>query len=172
MKTLSTIALFCGAVFLSSCTKEGPAGPAGAQGPQGNANVQSVTFSVSPGDWSPFGTSGQVGFGYAVNRNVSIVTQSIVNTGAVLLYLKAGNDRWVALPVTIAEGTTWNKIWLYSYGVGSVQIEVYDDDQQTSAPNQVTEYKVVAIASSAMITNSGVDVMNYYEVQDYFGLEE
>ncbi|MCW5898754.1 MAG: hypothetical protein KIT10_05735 [Flavobacteriales bacterium] len=156
MKTLSTIALFCGAVLLSSCTKEGPEGPAGPQGPQGNANVQSLTFSASPGDWS------SISGGYAINRNVPIVTSGIASTGAVLVYLQSGSQ-WVAIPLTIS-GVTW----LYGYGTGQVQIEV----NSAAAPSQVTVWKVVAIASSGMITDSGVDVTNYDEVRDYFGLEE
>lgn len=156
MKTLSTIALFCGAILLSSCTKEGPEGPAGPQGPQGNANVQTFTFSASPGDWST------ISGGYAFNRVVPVVSESIANTGAVLVYLQAGSQ-WVALPVTV-DGLTW----LYGYGTGQVQVEV----NSSSAPSQVTVWKVVAIASSGMITDSGVDVTNYNEVRDYFGLEE
>ena len=58
--------------------------------------------------------------------------------------------------------------WLYGYGTGQVQIEV----NSAAAPSQVTVWKVVAIASSGMITDSGVDVTNYDEVREYFGLEE
>ncbi|MEO8590051.1 MAG: hypothetical protein ABI432_11810 [Flavobacteriales bacterium] len=168
MKIKTTLSLFVSALLLSSCAKDGEDG---ATGPQGNANVQTTTFSVSPGDWAPFGTSGQVGYGYGVNWNTSIVTDAIANNGAVLLYLKSGTDRWVALPVTIPEGSTWNKTWLYSFGPQSVQIEVYDDDQLTVAPNQVHEFKIVAIANSGMILDGGVDVNNYEAVSRYFDLE-
>lgn len=171
MKTLHTF-IFGTAVLLSSCAKDGEDGAQGPQGPQGNANVQSMTFSVSPGDWSPFGTSGQVGYGFGVNVIAGIITDEIVDDGAVLLYLKSATDRWTALPVTIPEGSTWNKTWLYHYGDQNVQIEVYDDDQLTVAPTQVNVFKVVAIANSGMMLEDGVNPNSYEDVSRYYGLED
>jgi hypothetical protein len=156
MKIQTTIASLAMAMLVVSCTKEGPEGPAGPQGPQGNANVRSVTFSVSPGDWST------ISGGYAFNWSTSIITEAIVNTGAVLVYAKAENT-WQALPATVGGWAT-----LYHYGVGHVQIET----TPPTAPSQVTEWKVVAIASSAMITDGGIDIHDYEQVSAYFGLDD
>lgn len=168
MHALKAIVIMSLAV-LTSCAKDGEDG---AQGPQGNANVQSATYSVSPGDWGAFGTAGQVGYGFGVNLNAPIVSSSIASSGAVLVYLKSGTDRWVAMPLTFPEGATWNKTWLYSIGPSSVQLEVYDDDLYTAAPTVVHEFRIVAIANSGMMVNSGVDLTDYDAVSDFLGLDD
>ncbi len=158
MKLQAATAVLALIVLFTGCAKDGADGPAGPAGPQGNANVRSETFSVSPGDWSTM--SG----GYAVNRSTSIVTNEIVSTGSLLAYFKAGSaNQWIALPfsgggLSIA----------YQYGPGQVQIEYYSGSPIT----QVTEWKIVAIASSGMIVDSGVNVHDYEAVRAHFDLEE
>lgn len=156
MRINVTMALVAASMMFASCAKDGPEGPVGPAGAQGNANVRSETFSISPGDWS---TTGAV---YAFNWGTSLITESIVNTGAVLMYTKVG-DTWQALPATVNGWAT-----VYHYGVGHVQLET----TPPAAPNQVTQWKVVVIASSGMIRGSGIDATSYEAVRDHFGLDE
>ena len=76
-------------ILFSSCAKDGETGPTGPQGPQGNANVQSFSFTVSPGQWSSDGTAG-VDYEKYIDLPVPSITQSILTYGAVLVYLTDG----------------------------------------------------------------------------------
>lgn len=143
------------ASLFTACAKDGETGPAGPAGAQGNANVRSATFTVSPGDWST------ISGGVAVNWSTSLITDAIANSGTVLVYSNEGGS-WVPLPLTIGSIAT-----LYQYSSGQVQIEVYG----ASAITEVSEFKIVAIASSGMIPQ-GVDVNDYEAVSAHFGLDK
>lgn len=152
-------------LFAPACTKEGPTGP---QGATGNANVRSTTFTVNPGDWYAFGTSGQVGYGFAAEEQVSIITGEIANTGSVLLYVSTGSG-WAALPFTVPLGS-WSSSFTYQYQAGAVRIEMYDSDLLTVPPGNTQTYKVLAIASSGMPVVP-IDLHDYEAVADYYDIE-
>lgn len=156
MKHFAFYAMTAATLLFSACAKDGPEGPAGPAGAPGNANVKVTTFSAAPGDWS------SISGGWAINRGVPNVTQDIVNSGAVIVYLKVGTA-YVALPLSSGSLT-----WGYGYGVGSVQIEAITSGTIT----QVTEWKVIAIAGSGMKPLDGVDLNNYQAVCERLGLVE
>ena len=95
------------------------------------------------------------------NRSAPVVTEAVANTGSVLVYMKTGTQ-WLAVPLTFG-GVTIG----YAYGSGQVQVEYY----ASAAPDQTTEWKIVAIAGSAMV-GDGVDVTDYKALQAHFGLED
>jgi hypothetical protein len=158
MKVNVAMALMAVSMIFASCAKDGADGPAGPTGAQGNANVQSETFSVNPGDWSA------VSGGFGVSIGTSIVTESIVNTGAVLVYFRATNNGpWIALPATQGSETV-----VYSYTPGTIQITQVGG----TAATQTIGFKIVVIAASGMLAESGIDATNYEAIRDYLGLEE
>lgn len=73
-----------------SCTKEGkqgepgPAGTNGTNGTNGNANVKSSTHTVYSWEWSTSGSSKYV------DITSTLITNDILNSGAVLMYVKSG----------------------------------------------------------------------------------
>jgi hypothetical protein len=104
-KYRSTCLLFISILFIVSCTKEGPEGPVGATGPQG------ATGSTGPaGAAGPQGAQGQTtaiyspwfltgagwsaatgapyGAQFAFDRASTIITQTIIDQGLVLGFIK------------------------------------------------------------------------------------
>ena len=153
MKTLRTLLLL---VVLSSllstgCTKEGKQGEQGVAGRDGNANVSSYTFDVYAGDWS----SNSV---FLYNPNI---TQSIVNSGAVQVYMESSpySGIWAALPLSIS-GTEIIHAHQLNY------VEIIASPQ----PSSHERFKMVVIASSARLANPNVDYLNYEEVKKTFNL--
>lgn len=174
-------------MFFSSCTKEvvGPQGPQGEQGvagqdgqdgsdgqngQDGNANVTAYSFTAQPGDWFSFGTSGDVGYGWAVNYSLSAITQDIVDKGTVLVYWNTGSTI-VALPYSFPENG-YTESYLYGYYTGGLQIDRYDSDQFTTAPTSARTFKIVVIAGSARLANPDLDLNNYAEVMAFYGLKD
>jgi hypothetical protein len=140
------------AAFFTGCAKDGADGPAGPAGPQGNANVRVEMFSVAPGEWS---SSGSIIW---VEKSVSVITNEIADNGAVLVYVKALGNTWMNVE---------NDGAYLRYGVGHVQMTY----ENATVPTSTEQYKIVAIASSGMIVDSGVDVHDYEAVRAHFGLE-
>ncbi len=95
-------------LVILGCETEGPIGPAGqdgidgtdgTDGKDGNANVRSITKFVAPSDWTPSGTAGEDLFFY-YEITIPEITNDIVQNGAVMVYLKADNSPYYALPTS------------------------------------------------------------------------
>jgi hypothetical protein len=178
MKNSFFTLLFVAAVtFIISCTKEGPEGPQGIQGPtgpqgiqgipgqDGNANVNSYTYNVYLNDWTLDAAD------YGINLLVPEITQSILDNGAVLVYMGVGSGSWVSLPYIV-----WNVGYASQYlpiiSVGKVTIWKTDSDFfQTDNPGDKT-FKVIVIAGSGFSAMpSNIDLNNYEEVAGYLNLK-
>ena len=156
-------------VFVNSCAidgpigPEGPAGPVGPVGPQGNANVLSTTYSVS--NWNYSAPSWQASIPF------SAITQSIINTGAVLVYISTGTNTYSQLPLTFYPASTYSTTIEVVSTIGAVNLFWSDSDQtQPNNPGSWT-FKVVAIAGSNKMAYP-VDWSNYIAVKKYFNLAD
>lgn len=134
------ILLLSVAALTFGCTKEGPAGPSGTNGTNGtngNANVISTNnFSVTSSNWYAFGT------GFTTDLSVSQISSSVVDDGAVLVYVQLGTE-WISLPYTIG-----NESASVSFGVGSVSIlYTKTDATQTVNPGSLN-FRVIVIPSN------------------------
>lgn len=145
-----------------SCTKEGKEGPPGPAGTNGNANVKSSNFTIYSWDWT---TSGNMKY---VDINSSLITTDIVNSGSVLMYMKYGGF-WQALPFTYPQGAT-SQLFRYYYSDNFVQIQVTQETGIPSLPD--FEFKLVAISSSARLSNPDINLNNYYQVKEVFSLND
>lgn len=175
MKRTFYIFLFvASAAFISSCTKEGPQGPQGDQGDQGiqgvpgqdgNANVHSYTYDVLLSDWVLNAPD------YAVNLDVPEITQSILDDGAVLVYLSNGSGGWMPLPYT-SWYSGYARLYKANILYGDVTIWVLDSDlTQTPNPGDRT-FKIVVIEGSvASKMPSNIDLNNYEQVARYLKLK-
>lgn len=159
-------------LVLNSCKVEGPEGKPGKDGADGNANVRSQIITVSPSNWD--GDE----YLYEAKKQCSIITSDIVNSGAVLCYMRDGNNTYIPLPFTF---TGWylneqeapvfynsNRFFLYTPGVISFLLQ--DDDAMTPAPEEDYVFKVVAIASSELV--AGVNTLDYTAVARALQLED
>ena len=100
-KNLFAIILVCLTLLFNSCSKEGPAGPAGPAGTNGTTNVISEYINLSSGYWTSSVTNGITSWDatyYTPN-----ITQSVVNSGAVITYLNTNNS-YTALPCIFNAG--------------------------------------------------------------------
>lgn len=166
MKYFALGLLIASASFFVGC--EGPAGPAGANGvdgADGNANVRSENIVVTVSDWVGDGD------GYDATKASTVITQEIADDGAVLCYLKEGNE-YIPMPVTFSAGQgLWVSHILFTYEPNLINFTVYDDDGLTDQPGTTT-FKVVAIASSQLVNNPDINFENYDEVRQAFNLED
>jgi hypothetical protein len=119
----------------------------------------SITFS----DWVYDGTSWTYSFTYPA------ITQDIINSGAVLVYIKDGTAD-VQLPYTFYANDEYSTTIAAATYVGGLKLKWTDSDLiQPNNPGSRT-IKVVVIPSSGMIQNPSVDYSNYEEVKSAFNL--
>src|SRR5258706_13146760 len=79
-------------ILFNGCVKDpavGPRGPQGPQGPAGNANV--IGTNAVTVNWTY--DSGMNA--YTSQINASDITQDIVNTGSVQVFIQYGTEWWV-----------------------------------------------------------------------------
>lgn len=163
------IALILG---LASCKVEGPEGKAGKDGIDGNANVKTQIITVTPSNWQGNG------YIYQAQKQSSIITADIVNSGAVLCYMQNGQNVYTAMPFTYTDGYddgTGNIILydshaFFEYSPGVITFYLQDNDAMTQAPTGNFVFKVVAIASSEVV--AGINTRNYSEVADALNLKD
>jgi len=172
----------------ASCKGEmgpaGPAGPAGADGTNGvdgtdgqdgNANVTASAW-ITP-TWSATNTTyGSFDFADAA------ITSDIMNTGVVLSYTDwTGLGQFIyALPYTFQDEGTVS----VNFNMQDGQIKWWFSADHNYTPNAGAKFRYVLIPSSNTdksanpqqeilynLDKAGVDINNYYQVMDYFGLK-
>ena len=161
IKTFTFLLLVAVMPALSGCKKE--AGPAGPTGAAGNANVKSTNVTIAA--W------GYTDPSWVVILPFTGITQAILDHGAVLVYVKSGEE-YSQLPLTIYQSNS------YSTSIETVsqlnQVTVYWTDSDLTQPNNPgpKTFKIVAIASSGMTEHPDVDYTNYEEVATTFNIAE
>jgi len=155
---------------------QGPAGPAGqdgTNGQDGNANVQTFTFDTSTED------------GQIWNIDAPQLTQDVLDNDGVLTYLRRGGSYY------FVPGTSFNDEIKAVLLPSIVQLLFYNRLSGANVTPAVGNYdllKLVIIESSNTTAGrgtskskkqnvfnelkaAGVDVNNYNEVMDYYGLD-
>ncbi|MEX2483183.1 MAG: hypothetical protein WED10_01400 [Brumimicrobium sp.] len=168
MKLNQILILALSAFFALACKKEeGPVGPQGPEGETGNANVQSQIITVSSAEWDDEGTW------YSFTTPCDIITEEIQENGAVMAYQRGlDNSVYTALPVSATFlGDTVTTHVGFEHTVKEVYFFIQVEDGNTPAPGERT-YKVVAIESSGLATNPGVNLGDYEEVKQAYDLTE
>jgi hypothetical protein len=167
MKTLlKKMAILSIAMLVFGCSKDGADGTDGingTNGTNGNANVIGTSdFTITPTDWQ---TSGNLKY---VNLTNNIITQSIVNTGIVMVYQKSNTDgSYTALPFSyqgIDRGFTFGLNYL------QITLSAYNGSAITISANTVL--RAVIISASNKMGNPNVNWNNYAEVKDKFKLKD
>lgn len=181
-------------VGLFSC--EGPPGPAGANGTNGtdgtngtngtngtdgNANVTIVSLLKSSFTWTAGSYLGRTANTYSFTANA--VSQDIIDHGTVLGFCYLGGSWW-ALPFVWENNTgTSTQYVLHSYALNTISLYAYETAGVLEAGG-ISEYRFLIITDNTIAKSAsserdildkleiaGVDVNDYYEVMDYFGLE-
>lgn len=147
-------------IIFTSCQKEGPPGK---DGKDGNANVVSTSFTSS--SWTYSEPS------WVISINWLSITPDIINGGAVLVYLKDGND-YKQLPLTFYSTPEYSTTIEVTTRVSGLSLYWTDSDLIQPLNPGLQTFKIVLIAPSALMRNPNVDYLNYEEVKSTFNLED
>jgi hypothetical protein len=164
MKRFLNAALFL--TFLATftgCGKDGINGVDGKDGLGGNANLEHYTVTIQPNQWLTRGVFSTPGYQYYTDFNVPGITQAVMQSGAVMVYIKL-DDLFYPLPaITNNDGyvsTIQNNVYL-----GLVEIFMEDTDFQTEAPGAYT-FKVVVFDQLKSLPKS-LDIKDFKQVEAY-----
>ncbi len=152
-----------GISLLTGCKGDtGPAGPAGndgndgAPGLNGNANVIG-TNTVAVTGWAISGTS------WLATVAVPDITQNVVNTGLVEVYVQYGST-WFCLPDIIGINAT-----TFGFSVGTVNLQNSNSDNSTPAVAPNITVRVVVIPANMLAAHPGVNWKNYTAISQFMG---
>lgn len=174
---------------MNSC--KGDDGPAGADGidgvdgQDGNANVTIVSIMATDITWSTgvYITSSSNVF----THNTTAVDQDIMDHGTVLGFgyslWPATADMWLPLPFDYESGGITGYL-TYAYALNNITLYAYLNDGNVWVPDYAfPEYRFLLITDNTVLgksatkesvleelKNAGIDVNNYFEVCDYYGI--
>ena len=160
-------------LFISSCSKDGAVGPAGkdgangSNGTNGNANVKTMTFTVTT--WN----SGSAY--YYVFLTDTNITSTILNSGAVEVFWHITGTTWNPAPWRAYNPAGYTVLAQASLGQVSVYW-TYDGGTLNQSFNtywgvSTCNFKVVCISSSAMKKHPETNWSNYSELQKVINIE-
>jgi hypothetical protein len=168
----SILFLMAGAVLtFTSCKKENYDDKYQAKGEYGNASIV-TSNTVTLNNWSEEFNDG-INYEYSSQIGWPALTQSIIDNGMVMAYLKDGNT-WYAMPFSFSDDNYSSQNWNFSFTTGSATINVsgYDDfGSYEAADFSGTPVKLVAISNEAKAMHPEVDFNNYTQVASVFGLK-
>jgi hypothetical protein len=122
MKKLIFISLIAVSLFTVSCQKD----------PGGNADMQTIDFTVQSSQWLEYGTPGTAGYGFAVDLAMPEITDHVLQYGMATLYMKSG-DSWLPVPIYFYN-STYQGGFIYVMKRGLFSIEYYESDHLTEQP--------------------------------------
>jgi hypothetical protein len=194
MKTIAKIkyVLFIAVVatFVSCKGEIGPAGPVGPAGADGTDGIngtngtdgQDGNANVTASAWiTPTWTATNALYGEFVYDEAAITTD-FMNTGVVLSYTDwTGQGSFIyALPYSFQDGGTVS----INFNMQAGQIRWWFSADHNYTPNSGAKMRYVLIPSSNTnksvnpqqeilynLDKAGIDINNYYQVMDYYGLE-
>jgi hypothetical protein len=168
----SILFLMAGAVLtFTSCKKENYDDKYQAKGDYGNSSIV-TSNTVTLNNWS---SDYDDGINYEFSSSISwpLLTQAIVDNGAIMAYLKEGSD-YIALPFGYSEDTYFSENWNFSFSSGNAKIYVvgFDDSGSPSTSDyNGSVVKLVAISAEIKALYPEVDFNNYTQVASVFGLK-
>jgi len=187
-KLMYVILLAVITAFVSCKGEIGPAGPAGADGTNGidgtdGSDGTDGNANVTASAWiTPVWSATNATFG-EFDYTDAAITADFMNTGVLLSYIDfTGLGQIIyALPFTFGENNGNTVSFNFDMKAGTVNWQYFADANYT--PNAGSKLRYVLIpASGNKSANShqeilynldrvGVDINNYYQVMDYYGLK-
>ncbi len=145
------VASVCSIFLIIGC--EGSEGPVGPAGEDGNANVKSEIIRVFGYDWE------YIDGLYGIDIYTSLITQDIVNSGLVYVFLEAGDGIWFALPYQTM-----------GFAFGQNDLAIWTQGQAVTT--QTTTFRLVVIEGELIGKAAGINFKNYEEVKSFFNLKD
>jgi hypothetical protein len=121
----------------------------------GNTDIISDTYTVS---WTFDDPS------YKTQISESLITQDIIDNGAVMVYMSNGNGGWIALPYTLPQDATYSSTYSFVLYDGGLTVWKTDTDMLTLDPGTTT-FKVVILSQHGLIQHPGLDLTDYEAVE-------
>jgi hypothetical protein len=141
--------------------------------PKGNYGVITSSNTVTLNNWSSDYDDGTE-FIYSSRVSWPEITQNIVNTGLVMVYMSDGAGSWYALPYTDA-GSDYSYTTQFGITSGAVDLMLSGYDLLGSpgaSSNNGTVVRIVAIDNAGKIANNDLDWKNYNAVAARLGLDK
>lgn len=126
----------------------------------GNTDIISDTYTVS---WTFVDPS------YKTEISESLITQDIIDNGAVMVYKSNGNGGWIALPYTLPLNATYSSTYSFVLYDGGLTVWKTDTDMLTLDPGTTT-FKVVILSQQGLIQHPGLDLTDYKAVEKELNL--
>lgn len=126
----------------------------------GNTDIISDTYTVS---WTFVDPS------YKTEISESLITQDIIDNGAVMVYKSNGNGGWIALPYTLPLNATYSSTYSFVLYDGGLTVWKTDTDMLTLDPGTTT-FKVVILSQQGLIQHPGLDLTDYEAVEKELNL--
>ncbi|MBA3898741.1 MAG: hypothetical protein H0X62_00790 [Bacteroidetes bacterium] len=146
---------------------KGDPGRNGIDGKDGNANVRGNTFTVYTNDWKLDGNL----FFYA--QDMPTITQNIVNNGSVQVFMELATGYWVNMPYQeYNPNDGYFSTFNFVYGLNYIEIYKIDSDLLEPENPGTRTFKVVAIASSALVAKPDLDLTDYEVLKENFDIVE
>ena len=164
MKTLFKKSFLLFLIFMTfSCSEDGATGATGQAGAEGNANVIGTTdFTILPTDWQTLGNLKYI------NIQNNGITQSIVNSGIVMVYQKSNSSNsYTALPFSY-QGIDRG----FTFGLNYLQITLSPYNNSSISITANTIIRAVIISASNRMANPNVNWNNYQEVKNALKLKD
>ena len=187
MKTISKIkyVLFLIVIvgFVSCKGEIGPIGPDGTDGTNGIDGVdgEDGNANVISSDWITPTWTGMPSSTGQYDYFTDDISSEIMNTGVILSYCDWMGDASSIYPIPFTYGTS--NLTMYNYSLYVGKIRWWFNAQTNITPPSAMRFRYVIIPAPVTKTvnpqqaiyddleNAGVDINNYYEVMDYYGLD-
>ena len=145
-------------IVVFSCGKEGPRGSRGPQGVPGRdgsngkdgTQINTYYFEVFPEQWKINGTYGSEGYYCYEEKNLSDLTSSVIEQGAILVYVLFGDyDHQLPYIIPSYDDGYYARIIRYDLQPGKIGFIVEDSDFKVLLPpfgSEKRTFKVVIIS--------------------------
>ena len=134
-------------------------------GPNGNADLDHYTYTVQANQWNERGVFGQQGYQYFYEIPIPGITQTVLNTGTVMVYIQRDDlNMFYPLPV-ITNNTGYVNTIQNNVYLKMIEIFIEDTDFQTDVPGSMT-FKVVVFNQLKSLPKS-MDIRDYKQVEAF-----
>ena len=164
-----TALMYFAVLLFNGCSgKDGAPGAAGPTGAQGNANVQYTIFQMPNANWSWNGSY------LTATLNDPLITESIINTGVVLVYVvDSSQDNFQlsarevhAISATVSQTESLDIL------VGQVMIQLQNTDGSQPTYLGSSMFKVIVMPSRKPLSNPHINFKDFESVKQAFNLKD
>ncbi len=160
---------------------QGPAGEDGEAGKDGNANVTMIKLLGDDVIWEEGDYLGRPANTFSLEAKA--VNSDIIDHGVVLGYCRM-DASWYQLPFIYVFDASYVQHIFHTFSLNTITLYAYDTDGVLE-PSMINEFKFLLITDNTITTKgasaednilgklkeAGVDVKNYYEVLEYYGVK-